>query len=108
MKHKSCFKPQGDQGQMGVQGDQGAQGEPGLDGSQGEQGRDGTSGDDVSSIYLQRVVPTWCKIYVIFHRFETLILEYMRFAPKIILFVVPIQIEVVFHVKWFTSRHIRS
>ena len=54
---------------MGVQGDQGAQGEPGLDGSQGEQGRDGTSGDDVSRIYLQRVVPTWCKIYVIFHRF---------------------------------------
>lgn len=58
MKHKSCFKPQGDQGQMGAQGDQGAQGEPGLDGSQGEQGRDGTSGDDVSSINLQRVVPT--------------------------------------------------
>ena len=69
MKHKSCFKPQGDQGQMGVQGDQGAQGEPGLDGSQGEQGRDGTSGDDVSSIDLQRVVQTRCKIYVIFHRF---------------------------------------
>ena len=69
MKHKSFFKPQGDQGQMGVQGDQGAQGEPGLDGSQGEQGRDGTSGDDVSSIDLQRVVQTRCKIYVIFHRF---------------------------------------
>ena len=32
----------------------------------------------------------------------------MRFAPEIILFVVPVQIEVVFHVKWFTSRHIRS
>lgn len=58
MKHNSCFKPQGDQGQMGVQGDQGAQGEPGLDGSQGEQGRDGTSGDDVSSTNMQRVVQT--------------------------------------------------
>lgn len=58
MKYKSCFKPQGDQGQMGVQGDQGAQGEPGLDGSQGEQGRDGTSGDDVSSTNMQRVVQT--------------------------------------------------
>ena len=32
----------------------------------------------------------------------------MRFAPKIILSVVLVQIEVVFHVKWFTSRHIRS
>lgn len=34
--------------------------------------------------------------------------NYMRFAPKIILSVVLVQIEVVFHVKWFTSRHIRS
>ena len=32
----------------------------------------------------------------------------MRFAPKIILFVVPVQIEEVFHVKWFTSRRTRS
>ena len=32
----------------------------------------------------------------------------MRFAPKIILCVVLVQIEVVFHVKWFPSRHIRS
>ena len=43
-----------------------------------------------------------------FTDFKPLFSNNMLFAPKIILFVVPVQIEEVFHVKWFTSRRTRS